>query len=208
MNVLKNFELIEIDDIRDEDFSGLVYDLEVGGENGDHSYNIDRIVVHNSVCTTRKIAGVGRPQLSTIIDCGNAAHGLGGMICSDGGCTVPADISKAFCANSDFVCLGGMLAAHNESELEPDENGKLKFYGMSSEEAMIKHSGGVAKHRAAEGKLVLLDNRGPVENTILEIQGGLRSTGSYIGAKKIKEFSKRTSFYRVTMQTNDIFGKS
>lgn len=164
-----------------------------------------------SACTTRKMAGVGRSQLSAIDDTSNAAHGLKGQICSDGGCTVPADLSKAFCANSDFVMLGGMLAGHTESELEPiEKNGKkyLKFYGMSSAEAMEKHSGGVAKHRAAEGKCIEIEHRGQVENTLIEILGGIRSTCTYVGAETLKELPKRTTFYRVTMQTNDIFGRN
>ena len=164
-----------------------------------------------SACTTRKVAGVGRSQLSAIIDTSDCAHGLNGHVVGDGGCTVPADLAKAFGAGSDFVMLGGMLAGHTESELEPfEKNGKayLKFYGMSSAEAMGKHSGGVAKHRAAEGKSVDIEHRGDVEGTILSILGGIRSACTYVGAKNLKELPKRTTFYRVTMQTNDIFGKS
>lgn len=164
-----------------------------------------------SACTTRKVAGVGRSQLSAVIDTADAAHGLDGHIASDGGCTVPADLSKAFGAGADFVMLGGMLAGHTESELEPiEKNGKkyLKFYGMSSSEAMDKHSGGVAKHRAAEGKSVDIEHRGDVEETINTILGGVRSACTYVGAKNLKQLPKRTTFYRVTMQTNDVFGKS
>lgn len=164
-----------------------------------------------SACTTRKVAGVGRSQLSAVIETADAAHGLKGQVCSDGGCTVPADLSKSFGAGSDFVMLGGMLAGHEECELEPVErDGKqfFKFYGMSSEEAMTKHSGGVAKHRAAEGKCVEIPNRGSVEDTLVTILGGIRSSCTYVGAVSLKELPKRTTFYRVTMQTNDVFGKN
>lgn len=164
-----------------------------------------------SACTTRKVAGVGRSQLSAVIETADAAHGLKGQVCSDGGCTVPADLSKAFGAGADFVMLGGMLAGHEECELEAiEKNGEkfFKFYGMSSEEAMTKHSGGVAKHRAAEGKCVEIPNRGQIEDTIISILGGIRSACTYVGAKNLKELPKRTTFYRVTMQTNDVFGKS
>lgn len=164
-----------------------------------------------SACTTRKIAGVGRGQLSTVIDTADTAHGFKGLVCSDGGCTVPADLSKAFGAGSDFVMLGGMFAGHEECELNfTEKNGEkyFKFYGMSSEEAMKKHSGGVAKHRAAEGKCVEIKNRGTIEDTISSILGGIRSTCTYIGAINLKELPKRTTFYRVTMQTNDVFGQS
>ena len=163
-----------------------------------------------SACTTRKVAGVGRSQLSAIIDTADFANGLKGMICSDGGCAVPADLSKAFGAGAHFVMLGGMLAGHEESELEPVlENGKkyLSFYGMSSAQAMDKYAGGVAKHRAAEGKHVKIEHRGNVLGTLDVILGGVRSACTYVGAINLKELPKRTTFFRVTMQTNDVFGK-
>lgn len=164
-----------------------------------------------SACTTRKMAGVGRPQLSAILDTTDSAHGLKGHICSDGGCTVPADLAKAFGANSDFVMLGGMLAGHTESEMEPfykNEQKFLKFYGMSSTEAMNKYSGGVSDYRASEGKMVELPYRGDIKNTILEILGGVRSACTYVGASNLKELPKRTTFYRTTIQTNDVYGNS
>jgi len=164
-----------------------------------------------SVCTTRKMAGVGYPQLSAIIECADAAHGLRGLICADGGCTSPGDLAKAFGAGADFIMLGGMLAGHDEcaSELvEVNGERKMRFYGMSSREAMNKYSGGVAGYRASEGKEVLLDYRGPVENTLQDILGGVRSACTYVGARKLKELSKRTTFVRVTQQLNEVFGAS
>lgn len=165
-----------------------------------------------SVCTTRKMTGVGYPQLSAIIECADAAHGLGGHICGDGGCTVPGDISKAFAGGADFVMLGGMLAGHDESEQEivTDEDGNrfLAFYGMSSDTAMKKHKGGVAEYRASEGKTVKIPYRGAVHDTLQDILGGIRSTCTYVGARRLKELSKRTTFIRVTQQINTIFGAS
>ena len=164
-----------------------------------------------SVCTTRKMAGVGYPQLSAIIECADAAHGLHGLICADGGCTSPGDLAKAFGAGADFVMLGGMLAGHDECGsdiVEVDGERKMRFYGMSSREAMNKYSGGVADYRASEGKEVLLDYRGPVENTLQDILGGVRSACTYVGARKLKELSKRTTFVRVTQQLNEVFGAS
>lgn len=164
-----------------------------------------------SVCTTRKMTGVGYPQLSAIIECADAAHGLHGLICADGGCTVPGDLAKAFGAGADFVMLGGMLAGHDECGTELIEvNGerKMRFHGMSSREAMNKYAGGVAGYRASEGKEVLLDYRGPVENTLQDILGGVRSACTYVGACKLKELSKRTTFVRVTQQLNEVFGAS
>lgn len=162
-----------------------------------------------SVCTTRKMTGVGYPQLSAILECADAAHGLGGLICADGGCTSPGDLAKAFGGGADFVMLGGMLAGHDECTaevVEQDGVRKVAFYGMSSRTAMDKHSGGVAHYRASEGKEVLLDSRGPVENTLQDILGGVRSACTYVGARKLKELSKRTTFIRVSQQLNEVFG--
>lgn len=161
-----------------------------------------------SACTTRIQTGVGYPQLSSIIECADAAHGLGGHICADGGCTVPGDVAKAFGGGADFVMLGGMFSGHQECEgeiIEKNDKKFMKFYGMSSAEAMEKHSGGVAQYRASEGKSILIPYRGPVENTVKEILGGLRSCCTYVGASKLKELSKRTTFIRVTQQENRIF---
>ena len=162
-----------------------------------------------SVCTTRRMTGVGYPQLSAIIECADAAHGLRGLICADGGCTSPGDLAKAFGAGADFIMLGGMLAGHDECGSDLVEvNGvkKMRFYGMSSREAMTKYAGGVAGYRASEGKEVLLDYRGPVENTLQDILGGVRSACTYVGARTLKELSKRTTFVRVTQQINEVFG--
>jgi GMP reductase len=162
-----------------------------------------------SVCTTRRMTGVGYPQLSAIIECADAAHGLGGHICGDGGCTVPGDVAKAFGGGADLVMLGGMLAAHDESGgeiVERDGRRYRAFYGMSSAEAMEKYAGGVARYRASEGKSVLLEARGPVDATVQEVLGGLRSACTYVGARKLKDLSRCTTFVRVTQQVNDVYG--
>ena len=185
-----------------------------------------------SVCTTRFQTGVGYPQLSAIIECSDAAHGLNAHIIADGGCTSPGDVAKAFGAGADFVMLGGMLAGHsegggevitkyynpqNEYFLENKDRGDYapvikmqktsQFYGMSSDTAMNKHSGGVANYRSSEGKTVSMPYKGDVENTVLDILGGLRSTCTYVGAVNLKNLSKCTTFVRVTQQTNDIYGR-
>jgi len=161
-----------------------------------------------SVCTTRIKTGVGYPQLSDIIECADAAHGLGGQIISDGGCSTPGDVAKAFGAGADFVMLGGMLAGHDESggELMEKNGEKVKlFYGMSSSTAMEKHSGGVAEYRASEGKTVTVPYRGKVEDTLQDILGGIRSTCTYVGASQLKELTKRTTFIRVAEQENQVY---
>jgi GMP reductase len=161
-----------------------------------------------SVCTTRVKTGVGYPQLSAIIECADAAHGLGGHIISDGGCRIPGDVAKAFGGSADFVMLGGMLAGHEESGgnlIEKNKKLYKIFYGMSSETAMNKHSGGVAGYRASEGKTVEVPYKGKVVNTLIDILGGIRSTCTYVGARKLKELTKRTTFIRVQEQENQIY---
>lgn len=163
-----------------------------------------------SVCTTRLKTGVGYPQLSAIIECADAAHGLGGQIISDGGCVTPGDVAKAFGAGADYVMLGGMLAGHDESGgkiIEKDGEQLKEFYGMSSAIAMTKHVGGIAEYRASEGKMVKVKYRGPVEKTINDILGGIRSTCTYVGASRLKELTKRTTFIRVSEQENTVYTK-
>ena len=183
-----------------------------------------------SVCTTRIQTGVGYPQLSAVIECADAAHGLGGHIIADGGCTCPGDVAKAFGAGADFVMLGGILAGHDEgggsiikksfktSQREVSDCGEIKrpmfetkrfvrFYGMSSDTAMIKHSGGVADYRSSEGRTVEVPYRGPVCDTVKDLLGGLRSTCTYVGAPTLKQLSKCTTFVRCTQQFNSVFTK-
>lgn len=187
-----------------------------------------------SVCTTRIQTGVGYPQLSAIIECADAAHGLGGHIVADGGCTCPGDVAKAFGAGADYVMLGGMLAGHAEGggevikkyfdvgqyfiagqdrlgvlEYQPVIEGReyVTFYGMSSDTAMNKHHGGVANYRSSEGRTVEVPYKGPVEKTVLDLLGGIRSTCSYVGANSLKQLSKCTTFVRVNKQYNNIFAK-
>jgi len=182
-----------------------------------------------SVCTTRIKTGVGFPQLSAVIECSDAAHGLGGHIIADGGCVCAGDVAKAFAAGADFVMLGGMLAGHNEglgevteiayktNSYSVSEDGEIlnpiyekkkfiEFYGMSSNKAMNTHHGGIAAYKASEGRLVRIPYKGEVESTILDILGGLRSTCTYVGAKRLKDLSKCTTFIRCSQQYNSVFG--
>ena len=161
-----------------------------------------------AVCTTRKVTGVGYPQLSAISDCADAAHGLNAHIIADGGCKNPGDIAKAFGAGADFVMLGGMLAGHDEcaGDVEKIDGKAYKiFYGMSSSKAQLEYYKNIKEYRASEGKVVKIPYKGEVKNTIKEILGGLRSAHSYIGASNIKNFPKCCTFCRCTQITNDIF---
>ena len=180
-----------------------------------------------SVCTTRIQTGVGYPQLSAVIECADAAHGLGGHIIADGGCNCPGDVAKAFAGGADFVMLGGMLAGHDEgggdvitktyvtNELEhdginfvKDEKQFVQFYGMSSRSANDKHFGGLKDYRSSEGRTVLVPYRGSVSDTVQEILGGIRSTCTYAGALKLKQLSKCTTFVRCTQTHNGVFESS
>jgi GMP reductase len=161
-----------------------------------------------SVCTTRLQTGVGMPQLSAIIECADAAHGCDGHIISDGGITCPGDAAKAFGAGADFVMMGSILAGHDESGgvIETIDRQDFKvFYGMSSDTAMNKHYGGVNNYRSSEGKTVKIKCKGPVENTIHDLLGGIRSTCTYVNAKNLKDLSKCCTFMRVNNQVNNIY---
>ena len=161
-----------------------------------------------SVCTTRKMTGVGYPQLSATIECADAAHGLGGHIITDGGCTVVGDIAKSFGAGADFVMLGGMFAGHDECHGKIEGNNvykEMEFYGMSSDRAQIEYYGEKQDYRASEGKVVWVDYVGPVKNTVEEMLGGLRCALTYAGARCIKDLPKCTTFVRVNRQLNEIY---
>jgi GMP reductase len=216
----------------------MVYDLIEGGA------DIVKIGIGSgSVCITRKLTGVGYPQFSAVIECADAAHGVGGLICSDGGVTSPGDIAKAFGAGADFVMAGGMFAGHDECAGEriyeaqavarglseqsihireyravvtdptsrqesqlPGKITKMKFYGMSSKEAMDKYYGGKADYRASEGKVVEVEYKGPVKATVEDILGGIRSTCMYTGAARLKDLPKVATFVKANRQLNDVFG--
>ena len=179
-----------------------------------------------SVCITRKVTGVGYPQLSAIMECADAAHGLKGFVCADGGCTCPGDVAKAFGAGADFVMLGGFFAGCDECNGEwiydngmydlwiqqkPPHHKKthFKYYGMSSEEAQNKYDGGMADYKASEGKCVTIPAKGPVKKVCKEILGGLRSTCSYTGAKTIKGLPRCTTFIKVQngKQLNEVYSE-
>jgi GMP reductase len=163
-----------------------------------------------SVCTTRIQTGVGYPQLSAVMECADAAHGLGAHIIADGGCTCPGDVAKGFGAGADFVMLGGMLAGHKEGGggiIEENGTKFIEFYGSSSEEANEKHYGGLANYRSSEGKKVKIQMKNSLDSTIRDILGGVRSSCTYVGASSLKQLSKCTTFVRVNNQYNDTFGK-
>ena len=159
-----------------------------------------------SVCTTRIQTGVGYPQLSAVIECADAAHGLGAHVIADGGCTCPGDVAKGFGGGADFVMLGGMLAGHDEGNgkiVKVNGEKYIEFYGSSSEVANKKHYGGLSDYRSSEGRKVRVKYRGKINDTILNILGGVRSSCTYVGAPSLKQLSKCTTFVRVSNQFND-----
>ena len=157
-----------------------------------------------SVCTTRTMAGVGVPQFSAVVECADAANGVGGHIVADGGCNMPGDIAKAFGGGAHFVMLGGMLAGHNESEVEL-KDGQREFYGMSSDRAREVHGKRKDGYRGNEGRAVILPDRGAVKETIEDILGGVRSSCTYIGARRLKDIPKCASFVRCNQSLNTVF---
>jgi GMP reductase len=162
------------------------------------------------VCTTRTQTGVGYPQLSAVMECADAAHGLGAHIIADGGCTCPGDVAKGFGGGADFVMLGGMLAGHDEGKgkiIKNNGNKYIEFYGSSSTTANNKHYGGLSDYRSSEGKVVRVKYRGKIKDTISNILGGVRSSCTYVGAPSLKQLSKCTTFVRVSKQFNDTFAK-
>lgn len=214
--MLTKFKLVEITEhtvspLRSSD--GYVYDLEV---EGDHSYNIEGIVVHNSgnACSTRIKAGVGYPQLSAVLETSDAIHGLGGHVISDGGITCPGDVAKAFAAGSDMVMMGSYLAGTTEglSDCIPKyiyENNKpvaVEFYGMSSRTAQEAHGGSLSDYRASEGRVLHVPLKGSVSLLIQDLLGSLRSTCTYSGARTLKELPKRATFCQVHRQISTIYG--
>ena len=163
-----------------------------------------------SACLTRMKTGVGYPQLSCVMDSCLQIQNAGGLMVSDGGCSCPADICKAFGAGADFVMLGGMLGCHSESECEiidSDSKPKMAMYGMSSKTAQEKFNGGMNEYRSSEGRSLFLDYRGPVKDTVMDILGGLRSCGTYIDAKNIDEFKTNANFIRVNQQINNPYDR-
>jgi len=171
-----------------------------------------------SVCTTRLQTGVGYRQLSAVVECADAAHGLGGHIIADGGCVCPGDVAKAFAGGADFVMLGGMLAGHDEGGGEvitktyhtqevgvTEDKHFVQFYGMSSEAANTKHFGGLKEYRSSEGREVLVPYRGAVQTTVSDILGGIRSTCTYVGALKLKQLSKCATFIKCGDTHNRVY---
>jgi len=164
-----------------------------------------------SVCTTRTKTGIGYPQLSAVIECADAAHGVGGHIIADGGCNSSGDIVKAFAAGADFVMIGGMLAGHDECDgtlIFEDDNPEpvgMQFYGMASKTAMDRHGHSNREYRGEEGKTVTVPYRGPVKDTVADILGGIRSACTYVGAKRLKDLTKCTTFVRVNNTHNRIY---
>lgn len=153
-----------------------------------------------SACLTRRQTGVGRPQLQTVIECAETCKKINAFIASDGGIKYPGDMSKAFGAGAHFVMLGGVFSGHDENPGEViEENGqKYKlFYGMSSSHAMEKYFGKMEDYRSSEGAVIKVPYKGPIEKTIKDFLGGLRSTCTYVGASTLKELPDCTTFVRV-----------
>ena len=156
-----------------------------------------------SVCTTRTMTGVGVPQFSAILECSDAANGVNGHIMADGGCVYSGDVAKALGGGAHMVMLGGMLAGHDESEQEVVD-GKIEFYGMSSDRAREVHGKRKDGYRGNEGRLISLPYRGSVADTVEDILGGIRSAATYIGARRLKDMPKCATF----VKTNNVINRA
>ena len=157
-----------------------------------------------SVCTTRTMAGVGIPQFSAIVECSDAANGVDGHIMADGGCVYPGDIAKALGGGAHMVMIGGMLAGHDESEQEIVDS-KIEFYGMSSDRAREVHGKRKDGYRGNEGRLISLPYRGSVTETVEDILGGVRSSATYIGARRLKDMPKCATFVKTNNVQNRVY---
>ncbi len=162
-----------------------------------------------SACTTRRMTGVGYPQLSAVIECADAAHGISnnkggyGLVIADGGQQYPSCIAKAFCGGADFNMAGSLFSGYDESAgalVEKDGKKYKEYFGSSSNKALTEFYGKKEEHRASEGRYVLMPYKGSIKDFIQDLFGSLRSTGTYIGARHLKEFSKRTTFIKVNKQ--------
>ena len=161
-----------------------------------------------NLCTTRRMTGVGYPQLSAVIECADAVHGISngegnGLVIADGGIVYPSDVGKAFCAGGDFAMMGSLFSGYEQSGGKIIEKNGEKFkevFGSSSNKAMEEFYGKKESHRASEGRYALIPYKGDINIFLQDLFGALRSTGTYIGARSIKEFSKRTTFIRVNSQ--------
>ena len=163
-----------------------------------------------SACTTRRMTGVGYPQLSAVIECADAAHGIAndrghGLVIADGGQKHPSCVAKAFCAGADFNMFGSMFSGYDQSAgdiIERDGKKYKEYFGSSSNKALEVFYGRKDAHRASEGRHVFMPYKGDIHPFIQDLFGALRSTGTYIGARRLKEFAKRATFVRVNRQLN------
>jgi IMP dehydrogenase len=203
--MLTKYELIEIESFDRVDYSGLTHDLEVAD---DHSYNIDGVIVHNSICTTRIVAGIGVPQLSAVLETSQACAEMDVPAIADGGIRSSGDIVKALAAGADSVMLGSMLAGTDETPGETFlyQGRSYKGYrGMGSLGAMVQGSAdrygqaGVKLNKLVpEGVEAKVPARGPISLVLHQLVGGLRSGMGYVGAATITELQNRAVFRRIT----------
>lgn len=156
-----------------------------------------------AMCTTRLKTGVGVPQLTCIMECADAVHGLNGHLIGDGGLKHAGDFAKGFGAGADFLMAGSFFSGYLGNSIVINGKEYLEMYGMSSTKANDKYAGGLKKYRAAEGREALIPRKsGSLMNVFQDICGGLRSAATYIGARELKHFGKCMTFRIVRRQIN------
>jgi IMP dehydrogenase/GMP reductase len=186
-----------------------VYDIEVDCPT--HSFVAGNAIVHNSICTTRVVAGVGVPQVTAIYDVAQVAARHGVPVIADGGITSSGDVAKAIAAGADTVMLGSMFAGTDESpgDVIVYQGERFKEYrGMGSLGAMKARS--FSKDRYFQGDVEDVDKlvpegiegrvpyKGPVRNIMNQLVGGLRQAMGYCGTPTIEDMKARTRFVRIT----------
>jgi IMP dehydrogenase/GMP reductase len=205
---LEEYQVVKQLEQRDLGVAVPVYDLEVDCDT--HSFIANNAIVHNSICTTRVVAGVGVPQVTAIYDCAEVAAAEGVPVVADGGMTSSGDIAKAIGSGADTVMLGSLLAGTDESpgEVILSQGERYKEYrGMGSLGAMKARS--FSKDRYFQGDVEDVDKlvpegiegrlayKGPLRPIVYQLIGGLRQAMGYCGAATIEEM-KAARFVRIT----------
>jgi GMP reductase len=158
-----------------------------------------------AACRTRSEVGTGVPQLSAIMDCYTEAQKYGVGIISDGGCVTAGDVCKAIGAGAKMVMVAGMVSKSEECDNIVEIDGKkyVNFYGLGSTTMYNRTKPTEQEYRPNEGRDLLIPCKGSITSILKQIQGGLRSVCTYVGAENITQLYKRTTFVRVNNQLNN-----
>lgn len=198
------FRLVNVRNVKKYHYDGQVYDLTVGES---HSFTVNGIALHNSICKTRIQTGFGVPTFQSTYDAYDAKQSNAKYrdvsIITDGGIRYPGDFVKSIAAGADAIMCGKILAATDESpaKIVFDENAGIYFKvyrGAASAEIQNEKRGGLKQGTCAEGVQTLLPLAGSAMDIIEEFCGGLRSGMTYCNAKTLQELRNNAQFVRIT----------